>query len=87
MDSGKPKCPWAYDPNRNETYGGADQYWTEPPPEPSARLLYWQERVKQGWRPNKRIRRMGYYMASHWYGVYIWEYIHVMIPLLYPPQE
>ncbi len=56
-------------------------YWSEPPPEPSPRLLWWQQRFRDGFSPNKRVRSMGYDAASEWYGVYIWEYINVLAAL------
>jgi hypothetical protein len=52
------------------------EYWTKPPPEPSARLLYWRERFAKGWRPNIRIAKMGYHEKAEFYGVYIWEYLN-----------
>ena len=57
-------------------------YWLEAPPEPSGRLLQWLERIRNGWRPNRRISGMGYYEASEFYGVYIWEYLNVLRPAL-----
>lgn len=59
-----------------------EQYWTEPPPEPSPRCTFWYQRIKEGWRPNKRIRGMGFQEAAEFYGVYIWEYFHIIRPLL-----
>ena len=58
-------------------------HWISPPPEPSARLIYWKEKVEAGWKPNKRIRAFGYDEASEFYGVYIWEYLYVLRPILY----
>jgi hypothetical protein len=57
------------------------EYWTSPPPEPSARLPYWQARIEAGWTPNKRINKMGYHEAAEFFGVYIWEYLNVLRPL------
>lgn len=59
------------------------QYWQHPPLEPSPRLLHWQGKIAAGWEPNRRISSMGYYEASEWFGVYIWEYLNVLRPLLY----
>lgn len=58
------------------------RYWIDPPPQPSAGLAKWQAKIASGWRPNRRISAMGYYEASEFYGVYIWEYINVIRPLL-----
>ena len=59
-----------------------DKYWTAPPPEPSAGLIKWLARIGAGWRPNRRIRSLGYYSAAEFYGVYVWEYLHKIRPLL-----
>lgn len=56
------------------------QHWAQPPPEPSERCRWWLRQFARGWRPNKRIRRMGYDQAAEWYGVWIWEYLHVITP-------
>jgi hypothetical protein len=58
------------------------QYWTFPPPEPSASLVKWVDKIQKGWRPNSRIKGLGYYSSSEFYKVYIWEYINVIYPLL-----
>jgi hypothetical protein len=51
-----------------------EQYWTEAPPEPSARCVYWVRRYREGsWRPNKWVRREGYYSRAAMLGVFIWE--------------
>lgn len=58
-------------------------YWGRPPPTPSERLLWWKKRVAGGWRPNRRIGGLGYHESACYYGVYIWEWINVLSPLLY----
>lgn len=58
------------------------QFWTAPPPAPSPRLSGWLERLRHGWRPNRRIRSMGYEEAAEFFGVYIWKYFNVLSPLL-----
>lgn len=58
-------------------------YTSSPPPEPSPKLAYWVEKIKNGWKPNKRIRSMGYSTATQFFGVYVWEYINVIAPLIY----
>lgn len=57
-------------------------YWTNPPPEPSPNLALWLERIRGGWRPNRRIGGMGYHTAAEFYRVYIWEYLNVIRPAL-----
>lgn len=58
-------------------------YWTERPPMPSPNLLKWQKKIEDGWVPNARISSMGYDESAEFFGVYIWEYINVLLPLLY----
>jgi hypothetical protein len=41
-------------------------------------MTYWANRIRQGWRPNRRIRAMGYDESAHWYGIYIWEQMHTL---------
>jgi hypothetical protein len=57
-------------------------YWLDPPPEPSPRLQWWLTRVNAGWRPNRRIRMMGYDESAGWFGVYLWEWTNVLCPRL-----
>ncbi len=58
-------------------------YWTQPPPEPSPGCLKWVAKIRAGWRPNRRVRAMGYYEEAEFYGVYIWELMNVIDPLIY----
>jgi hypothetical protein len=57
-------------------------YWENPPSEPSPRLAIWLKRIEEGWKPNRRISQMGYDDSAYFFGVYIWEYIHVIFPAL-----
>lgn len=57
-------------------------YWTEPPPEPSARLIYWVARIRAGWKENRRLGMMGTGEATDFFGVYIYEYLYVIAPML-----
>jgi hypothetical protein len=59
-----------------------EKYWQEPPPEGSPRCAWWVARIEAGWRGNRRVRSMGYYSCSEYFGVYIWEWLHVLSPLL-----
>lgn len=57
-------------------------YWLSPPPKPSAQLQKWTAKIQAGWKPNRRLRSMGYEEAADYYGVYIWEYLNVLMKLL-----
>lgn len=57
-------------------------YWTSPPAEQSPRCAWWIDRIKAGWRPNRRIRALGYDDSAEFFGVYIWEWLNVLSPLL-----
>lgn len=59
-----------------------DRYWGDPPPERSARCAWWVERINAGWRRNRRLREMNYYASAGYFGIYIWEWQHVLYPLL-----
>ena len=57
-------------------------YWNESPPERSERCAYWVEQLERGWMPSKYIRREGYDASAAWFGVYIWEYLNVISPMI-----
>lgn len=59
-----------------------DQYWLDPPPEPSLRLAHWVRKIESGWMPNRRIRGMGYAERAEFFGVYYWEYFNVIYPMI-----
>ena len=61
------------------------QYWETPPPERSSNCMEWMEKIASGWRPNKRIRQMGYHEAANFFGVYIWEFANVLLPAMKGP--
>ena len=61
-------------------------FWGKPPPQSSPRLAYWIARIEAGWRPNRRISRMGYDEAAAFYGVYLWEYFNVLWHKLHPSE-
>ena len=52
------------------------------PPAPSARMLWWQDRIRAGWRRNRRISAMAYTEAAEHFGVYLWEWLNVLSPML-----
>lgn len=59
-----------------------EAFWSEPPPERSPRCTWWVQRVTDGWRGNRRISGMSYYTSAAYFGVYIWEWINVLSPML-----
>jgi hypothetical protein len=62
---------------------GVEAFWERSPPERSPRCAEWLELYAAGWRPNRRIRSFGYYDAALFFGVYIWEYLHVLSPVIH----
>lgn len=60
----------------------AEEYWLFAPSQLSARCAYWVRQIERGWLPNRRIVREGYQNGADWYGVYIWEYLNVLDPLV-----
>ncbi len=59
-----------------------EQFWIEPPLFRSSRCEWWVKKIEAGWRPNRRISMMGYYESARFFGVFIWEYLHVIAPML-----
>jgi hypothetical protein len=55
-------------------------YWIDPPDVRSERCEYWLRQFDRGWRPNARILGEGYDATAEWFGVYMWEYLHVLSP-------
>lgn len=58
------------------------RYWQYPPPELSPRCQYWSRQIERGWLPNRSVSRLGYDPSAGWFGVYIWEYLNVLYPLI-----
>jgi hypothetical protein len=58
------------------------EYWANPPPILSAKCTYWLVRIRNGWKRNNRILKMGYDESAEFFGVYIWEYINILTPEL-----
>lgn len=54
---------------------------SDPPLVLSDRCQWWQQRIRDGWRPSRRIRAMGWSEAARYYGVYCWEYIYLLQPM------
>lgn len=59
-----------------------ERYWGQPPPTPSERCVYWVRQIERGWLPNRHISMNGYHTSAIWYGVYIWEYLNILYPLI-----
>lgn len=57
-------------------------YWSTPPPTMSPRCAYWLRQIDAGWLPNRRWRRHGRDVAADLFGVWLWEYLHVIAPAL-----
>lgn len=72
--------PWGHKPPRVDD---VTRHWTQAPPALSPRCDYWITRHREGtWRSNRRLRAMGYHTAAEHLGIWIWEYLHVIRPLL-----
>ena len=72
-------------PNPPRPWGPGESwetYWSSPPPARSARCQWWVDRIQAGWRPNMRMASCGYYEGAELYGVWIWEMLNVLMPLL-----
>ena len=69
-------------PHRPPRVKDIQEYWVNPPPEPSLALTHWLQQLDAGWRPNKRIRTMGYHEKAEFFGVFLWEHLNVLSPRL-----
>lgn len=71
--------PWGHKPHAVDPW----TFWDGPPPSPSPRLAYWLRRLDEdSWHPNKYFCRESYDTRARWLGVYLWEYLHVISPVL-----
>jgi hypothetical protein len=59
-------------------------YCSDPSPARSARCDYWLYMFAQGWKRNRRLSRMGYYESANFFGVFIWEYFNILMPVEAP---
>lgn len=59
------------------------EYWDDPPPNPSPRCSFWMTKIFRGWRAHRGLMRLDEEKASEFYGVYIWEYVNVIFPMLH----
>lgn len=83
MKTGSGGRPWIQvDRPKPPRIRDEERYWSDPPPEPSERCLYWVRQIDRGWLPNRRIGGIGYHGAAVWFGVYLWEYLNVLAPLI-----
>ena len=70
--------PWGHKPPAVDP----DAFRLTPPLIPSPRLAYWLRRLDEdSWRPNKYFHR-GYEGDARWCGVYIWEWLNVLSPVI-----
>lgn len=53
----------------------------EAPPEPSAGLLKWQRRAREGFVRNRRLGSLGYANSADYFRVYVWEWLNVLQPM------
>ena len=65
----------------------ADHYtfWLDPPPSRSDRCAWWERQIARGWRPSRRVAREGYDASAQWFGVWLWEYLNVLVPAMSEP--
>lgn len=71
--------PWGH---KQPAVPNINTYRETPPPTPSPRLPYWLRRLDEGsWHRNKYLTK-GYEGNTGWFGIYIWEYLYVLSPLL-----
>lgn len=59
-----------------------EEYWLIPPPMMSKGCERTLAKLNAGWRPNRRIRQMGYYESAEFYRCYIWEWLNVISPAI-----
>lgn len=58
------------------------EYQDKQPPKLSFGCRRTIAKFKNGWKPNRRIRRMGFEEKCELFRIYLWEYHHVVFPLL-----
>jgi hypothetical protein len=56
------------------------EHWVNEPDVVSERCLWWVDRIRKGFTRNRRLSQFGYYEASEFYGVHIWEYLNILQP-------
>lgn len=59
-----------------------EKYYLKLPSEISPRCAWWLKRIEAGWVGNRRTGDNGYYDAAEYFGVYISEYIQLIMPAL-----
>lgn len=74
--------PWIELEPKPQPVNHISLHWETKPDRLSERCVYWVRQILRGWRPPRRIAGEGYYGATEWYGVWLWEYLHVLFPLL-----
>lgn len=76
-----PPRPWV---GTERAAKGHYAFWTDPPPDMSARCRWWIERIRSGWTPTGRMCRQGYDSDAEMFGVYLFEYLHVLTAEMHP---
>jgi hypothetical protein len=72
--------PWGHKPPKVDDHY---RYWRDPPPELSPRVEYWLRRIAEGsWKPNRWFWTEGYDDQCQILGVYMWEYLSLICPLM-----
>jgi hypothetical protein len=74
--------PWVELPVKPARVADCYRYWVDPPPELSERCSYWVAQIERGFVPNRKWRSAGCATAASLFGVYVWEYVNVLCPLL-----
>lgn len=59
-----------------------EDYWDDRPPALSNRCVWWMARIINGWRSDGVNSTYSESGKASVYGVYVWEYINVIRPLL-----
>ncbi|MEV6096952.1 hypothetical protein [Nocardia sp. NPDC051981] len=79
------RCRWCGDRFRVESPDSLAPYCKRThnaPPDLSPRCRYWSRQIQRGWLPNRSISPLGYHISTLWFGVYIWECVNVLYPLI-----
>lgn len=70
-------------PTRPPRVRDAEEFRDRPPPEASSRLLHWFREFQAGrWVENRRFRREGTVTKALILGIYVWEYLEIVSPMI-----
>lgn len=88
LKTGSENRPWiTLESPKPPPVAEVEDYWGSPPPGLSARCWYWMRQIERGWLPNRRISGEGYHSSAIWYGVWIWEWLNIIYPLIGAKRE